>query len=184
MSEPSRPWLFGYGSLIWRPDFPFIEARPAHLAGWQRRFWQASTDHRGTPARPGRVVTLVPAAAARCTGRAFRLDDAEFDRVFDALDVREQLGYERQFADVELNDGRCVRSVFYLATRDNAHFLGPAPLAQMAGQVIAAHGPSGSNTEYVLRLAEALGHMNAVDPHVSELAAAVAAQAGRERRPD
>ena len=63
-------WIFGYGSLIWRPDFDWIEAAPASIEGWERRFWQGSHDHRGVPDAPGRVVTLIPQANAYCDGMA------------------------------------------------------------------------------------------------------------------
>ncbi len=66
-------WLFGYGSLIWKADFPFLERRPAHIHGWARRFWQGSHDHRGTPEAPGRVATLVREPGAVCHGMAYRI---------------------------------------------------------------------------------------------------------------
>ena len=70
----SRPlWIFGYGSLVWRPDIPHDERRPAWIRGFARRFWQGSTDHRGVPEAPGRVVTLVRDEAARCWGAAYRV---------------------------------------------------------------------------------------------------------------
>ena len=51
-------WLFGYGSLIFKANFPFLDRRPASIGGWARRFWQGSHDHRGTETHPGRVVKV------------------------------------------------------------------------------------------------------------------------------
>jgi len=67
-------WIFAYGSLIFRPAFPFVERRRAFVRGWMRRFWQGSPDHRGVPDAPGRVVTLLPSEAETCGGCAYRIE--------------------------------------------------------------------------------------------------------------
>ncbi|HKL64373.1 MAG TPA: gamma-glutamylcyclotransferase [Woeseiaceae bacterium] len=149
-------WIFGYGSLVWRPDFPHGEAVPAWSHGQARRFWQASTDHRGTPARPGRVATLAPQTGARCRGVAYRIRAASRAEVIAYLDHREKNGYLRRTLAVELDDGRRGEAITYVADPAGEHFLGPAPLVDMARQIRTSTGPSGPNTEYVLRLAEAL----------------------------
>ncbi|MGK7297238.1 MAG: gamma-glutamylcyclotransferase [Candidatus Wenzhouxiangella sp. M2_3B_020] len=158
-------WVFGYGSLIYKVDFPVLERAVASIEGWQRRFWQGSHDHRGTPVAPGRVVTLVPAAAA-CMGVAYRVDRG----VFDHLDHREKNGYARHRVRIRLaRAGRCVDGLLYVATEDNPAFLGPDAPDAMAAHIAVASGPSGTNREYLLRLAEALRGIGADDAHVFDL---------------
>jgi len=154
-------WIFGYGSLVWRPDFPHAEAVPAWSEGQQRRFWQSSTDHRGTPARPGRVATLTPEPGARCRGVAYRIRTGSRGEVLAYLDHREKNGYLKRTLDVELDDGRRGEAITYVADPAGEHYLGAAPLAEMAQQIRVSTGPSGPNTEYVLRLAEALRGLGA-----------------------
>ena len=154
-------WLFGYGSLIYKVDFPFLEQRPASIQGWERRFWQGSHDHRGTPEAPGRVVTLVKRPGAVCQGMAFRVSP----NVFEHLDVREKNGYLRLRTTLTFDDGDQTEGLVYIATEDNEAFLGHAPDADIARQIASASGPSGPNTEYLLRLAESLRALGADCPH-------------------
>ncbi len=162
-------WIFGYGSLIWRPDFPHAERQPAAIRGWVRRFWQASPDHRGTPDAPGRVVTLVPREGAVCDGAAYRVSARDWPEVGARLDHRERAGYRRHEVEIALFDGRRVPGLVYVAGPSNPNFIGPAPLAQMAAHIAARRGPSGTNREYLDRLARSLREMGAHDPHVFAL---------------
>jgi cation transport regulator ChaC len=162
-------WIFGYGSLIFRPSFPFEERRQAWLKGWARRFWQGSTDHRGVPEAPGRVVTLVPEPDARCWGVAYRIAAERVEEVLAHLDVREQGGYERHQVLLETCEPPHLEAVVYVAGPSNPHYLGPASLEEIAAVVRSARGPSGSNRDYVKLLADALVQAGEHDPHVTEL---------------
>lgn len=155
-------WLFGYGSLIYKADFPYLEKRSATILGWSRRFWQGSHDHRGTPDRPGRVVTLVPETDAACIGMAYRIAPTTFEQ----LDFREKNGYLRHIVTLAFPDGTCAEGLVYIAERDNAAWLGPAGEAEIARHIAVSSGPSGRNSDYVFRLAQALRELGADDPHV------------------
>jgi cation transport protein ChaC len=161
----SSVWLFGYGSLIYKVDFPFLEQRPATIEGWARRFWQGSHDHRGTPEAPGRVVTLIQQPGVACKGMAFRVSPD----VFEHLDVREKNGYLRFTTPMTFEDGTVKDGLVYIATEDNAAFLGPAPAAEIARHIARSEGPSGPNREYLLNLAEALRALGDHDAHVFEI---------------
>lgn len=174
-------WIFGYGSLIWRPAFAYEVSRKAALRGWRRRFWQASPDHRGVPAAPGRVVTLVPDATAVCWGMAFRVPTTLWNDVIALLDHRERHGYARRAVALEFEDGIQTQAITYVAAADNPSYVGPAPLVAMVDQIAHAAGPSGSNREYLTRLAEHLRSLNIHDDEVHDLHAALLAAHGYEQ---
>jgi glutathione-specific gamma-glutamylcyclotransferase len=159
-------WVFGYGSLIYKVDFPYLKREVASIEGWERRFWQGSHDHRGTPDAPGRVLTLAPSPGQSCLGMAYLVDHD----VFEHLDHREKNGYERREIDIRLRDsGARVDGLTYFASPDNPAWLGPAEPSDIAGHINRSHGPSGSNRDYLLDLAHALRKLGADDPHVFEL---------------
>jgi cation transport protein ChaC len=164
-TKSARPtWIFGYGSLIWKQDFPYLESRPARISGWARRFWQGSHDHRGLPDDPGRVVTLVSASGETCAGRAFLIEP----EVLEHLDHREKNGYERLAVEIEFATSS-VDGLVYRAAPDNRAFLGPRSMHEMALQINRCSGPSGTNRDYVLQLARALRELGVWDPHVFEI---------------
>jgi len=167
-------WLFGYGSLIFKVDFPYREKRHARIKGWERRFWQSSHDHRGTPEAPGRVVTLTEQPNTICDGMAYRVTPDTFAH----LDHREKNGYLRFFTPLQFPNEpghAAAQGLVYVAGPENDAFAGPAPLEAMVYQIANSNGPSGANAEYLLMLDEALNDLGVVDEHVAELAHAVRA---------
>lgn len=167
--QSDSTWIFGYGSLIWRPDMPYQRAERAILPGYSRRFWQGSHDHRGTPDAPGRVVTLIPEAGAECVGRAYLLTADVVEETFAHLDHREKNGYERFSLPLRFDDDSEVTGLVYIGTQDNFAFFGAAPLTDIAAQIAVSSGPSGLNSDYLLELADALRQLDADDPHVFDL---------------
>lgn len=171
LDEYESVWLFGYGSLIFKVDFPYLEKQVASIHGWERRFWQGSHDHRGTLENPGRVVTLTKVEGAECLGMAYKVTPDTFAH----LDHREKNGYLRFFTPLHFVDSQHphAEALVYVGAPDNPAFVGDAPLEEMAKQIASSHGPSGSNAEYLLELDAVLKQLGADDAHVSELSQAV-----------
>lgn len=150
--------MFAYGSLMWRPDFPPAEIRPARLMGWHRAMCILSTVYRGTPDRPGLVLGLDRGGS--CVGRALRVPAADWPEVRAMLHEREMVTnvYIPRFARVRLDDGRRVPA--YCFTVDRAHeqyWSGPA--AEAAALIRQGVGPRGSSRDY---LASTIDHMDAL----------------------
>lgn len=160
--EHSQVWLFAYGSILYKIDFDYLDKRPAHIVGWKRKFWQGSHDHRGTPSKPGRVVTLIEEYGHRCDGVALLITP----EVFEHLDHREKNGYLRKHVDIIFDDGLTHQGLVYIADPENSAFLGHASNDEIAQQIAFSSGPSGSNADYLINLARALRELNAVDEHV------------------
>tara|TARA_R110002072_G_scaffold3830_4_gene27269 strand:- start:14594 stop:15136 length:543 start_codon:yes stop_codon:yes gene_type:complete len=167
---PPDLWVFGYGSLIFRADFPFVDRRPATIQHWTRRFWQGSRDHRGTPEAPGRVVTLISAPDEVCWGIAYRIAGQEIDAVLDHLDYREKGGYERLDITISIAPEQNVRGLTYHAVEGNADYLGRSDSNAIVRQISTAVGPSGPNRDYLLQLESSLKQHHIEDQHVFELA--------------
>ncbi len=156
---------------MWRPDIPYEACHIGYISNWERRFYQGSTDHRGVPGAPGRVVTLLPQPGSLCWGVAYKVPDREKENVLARLDHREKGGYRREQAAFHGRepDLPAIEVLVYRAAPDNPEYLGPADMQEMARQIQVSHGPSGPNLEYLAQLATFLRQHDLPDEHISEL---------------
>ena len=164
-------WVFGYGSLIWRPGFPYIERRLARLGGAHRALCVYSWVHRGTRERPGLVLGLDRGGA--CQGIAYRIAPEAWDGVVDYLRKREQVTavYLERLRAVRFANGSAARALTYLVDRAHAQYAGKLDEETQFRIVTAAHGQSGDNRAYVINTAEHLAELGISDGTLSRLAA-------------
>ncbi|MFT4936146.1 MAG: cation transport protein ChaC [Pseudoalteromonas distincta] len=149
-------WVFGYGSLMWRPGFSFVERSSAILHGRRRAFCIYSVHHRGTYERPGLVLGLAPGGSVR--GAAYRVAEADWPEVYAYLMEREQPTetYVEAWRPVRLADGRRVESLVFLSDLSHPQWAGALPLERQAELISGAVGLSGPNEDY---LRDLLGHL-------------------------
>src|SRR2546429_819937 len=151
-------WVFGYGSLMWRPGFEFIERAPARLIGEHRALCVYSFVHRGTPERPGLVLGLD--RGGTCRGIAYRVTAANRGDTVAYLRAREQVTsvYRECVRPIWLKrePERRVPALCYMVDRGHAQYAGRLSLEQQLHHVRQGHGQSGANRDYVIATVGAL----------------------------
>ena len=159
-------WVFGYGSLMWRPGFDHEEARQAQLFGYHRALCVRSFVHRGTPERPGLVLGLDRGGS--CHGVAFRVRPQNRDVVTEYLRDRELVThvYLETTRKVRLDNGRDVRALTYVVDRAHAQYAGALSIEDALSQVSGAVGQSGPNEDYVINTVDHLNTLRIRDPHL------------------
>ncbi len=172
-------WVFGYGSLIWNPEFPVAEQSVARLEGWHRSFCMWSIHHRGSEAEPGLVLALDAAEGAHCDGVAFRVTPGEEAATLAALRERELISaaYLERWDAVTLQDGRQVRALIFVIDRSHVQYCGGLSAGAQAEIIAARVGGRGPNWEYLYNTAAHLSELGIEDADLSALAAEV-----RQRR--
>ena len=152
-------WVFGYGSLMWRPGFAYTRRCKATLRGWRRSLCVYSHVYRGSPERPGLVLGLDRGGA--CPGVAFQVDAALRETTVRYLRDREQVTavYLERVMPVTLEHGERVLALTYIADRLHCQYAGRLDRAAMLNTVRAGKGQSGDNAEYVL---ETHDHLRAI----------------------
>jgi len=166
-------WVFGYGSLMWRPGFPFVERQHAHLRGYHRSLCVYSYVHRGTPERPGLVLGLD--RGGRCHGVAFRVASHEAEKTVQYLREREQVTsvYLERFVPITLDDGRRVTAIAYVVDRRHPQYAGRLPEPELLRLVQQGRGVSGANPDYVRSTHDHLAEMGVTDPVLASLTRAL-----------
>jgi glutathione-specific gamma-glutamylcyclotransferase len=151
-------WVFGYGSLMWRPGFEHVEQVPARLIGEHRALCVYSFDHRGTPEKPGLVLGLDRGGA--CRGVAFRVAGHLREATIEYLRSREQTThvYREVMRSVWLDNeaSQRVSALTYVVDRGHIQYAGRLPLAEQLRIVRQGHGRSGNNHDYVLSTVRAI----------------------------
>jgi glutathione-specific gamma-glutamylcyclotransferase len=156
-------WVFGYGSLMWRPDFDAVETLPAKLSGFHRALCVHSYVHRGTRERSGLVLGLDRGGS--CRGMAFRVEAAKRETVMAYLRARELVTnvYLEKTVGVVLDNGAKVNAVTYVVDRDHIQYAAGLSVDEAANIVAGASGVSGTNPDYVASTVQHLRQMNIHD---------------------
>jgi cation transport protein ChaC len=165
-------WVFGYGSLMWRPGFPFSASAPGLLKGSHRALCVISIFHRGTKEAPGLVLGLDRGGA--CRGVAYRVEAGAEDATVAYLRAREQVTdvYVEAYRPVRLLDGsdRTVKALTYLVDSHHVQYAGALSLEEQLRMVVGGKGQSGENAEYVLNTVLHLEEAGIHDPLLGALA--------------
>lgn len=183
-AAPQDLWVFAYGSLMWRPDFPFLDVHPARLNGWHRRFCIASRIHRGTHARPGLVLGLDRGGTT--DGLAYRVSAEHAVAVRTYLRAREQVSgiYREAHLKIVLSAGERAEhhALVYLSEPAHPGFTPRAPVHRQAQIIAGARGRSGSNVDYLVNTLAELKRLGIRERELERVRACLGAVRGGRGR--
>lgn len=171
-------WIFGYGSLMWRPGFDFLRSEPARVHGYHRSLCVYSHVHRGTPERPGLVLGLDRGGS--CHGMAFEITSEKWNETIAYLRAREQVTsvyLEKRKSVSLLMSGTTVEAVTYVVDRAHRQYAGVLSDDALEQHVRLGEGVSGHCTDYVMNTLSHLHEMKIHDPALERLAKRLRSQA-------
>ena len=148
-------WVFGYASLVWRPEFKAAEQRLARVPGYHRCLKMWSRVNRGTYERPGLVFALM--AGGSCQGVALRLPFEEVEAMMPALWVREMPNpvYDPKWVNCETAQGP-VRALAFTLSRRSPNFTGNLSIEQYREIFTHSVGRYGSTLDYAQQTLQGL----------------------------
>ena len=169
---PGAPlWVFGYGSLMWNPEFAYTDRQMALLHGYHRRFCVYSHRYRGTPEKPGLVLGLDHGGS--CHGVAYQVAPERVPEVLTYLWGREMVTgvYRPRLLPVELPDHHRVQACCFIADRRHQQYCGGLDPNQTLAMILNASGARGPNAEYLLNTVDHLDELGIEDAPLHALAA-------------
>ncbi|EEB83625.1 gamma-glutamylcyclotransferase [Roseobacter sp. GAI101] len=168
-------WVFGYGSLLWKPGFEVAESVIGRLPGYARSFCMRSIHHRGSVEQPGLVLALDAVTGTACDGIALRVAPGTEGQTLEYLRERELISsaYVEKNLDVQMADGRTVQALVYVIDAEHDQYCGGLPLEEQAQIIAKAVGGMGPNTEYLFNTASHLAQIGLHDASLEWLHARV-----------
>jgi cation transport protein ChaC len=162
-------WVFGYGSLMWKPGFDFVESGLAFVHGYHRSLCIYSHVHRGTPQRPGLVLGLDRGGS--CQGVAFRIAGAAREATLRCLRERELVTsvYLEKTVPLRFADGAGARAIAYVVDRGHRQYAGRLPVDDVTRLVSEGVGVNGDNPAYVRNTYEHLLRLGICDDELAEV---------------
>ena len=161
-------WVFGYGSLIWRPDFDFSERRAARVQGWHRALKMWSRINRGTPERPGLVFGLLTGGC--CRGMVFRVPRERGAQTLELLWSREMAlaVYDPRWLAAQTSEGP-VRALAFTLSRHSPSHTGELSEEEYRAIFAEAQGKYGTTHDYAHRTLEELRRHDIRDRNLERL---------------
>ena len=162
-------WIFGYGSLMWAPDFSHAERKSGRVHGYHRALCILSSRYRGTPERPGLVMGLCRGGS--CWGMAFRAPASRAKEVLDTLWKREMLNnvYLPTFVSVTLQGARRIKALAFVADTAHRQFVRELDVDGRARLVAQGVGQRGPCMDYIRNTLEHMRELGVQDPHLSRI---------------
>jgi len=164
-------WVFGYGSLLWRPGFAFTKTKLVRLDGFRRSFCMSSIHHRGTRENPGLVLALDAAKGFSCNGVAFHVEDVQTQATLNYLRDRELISSAYLEAEVKVNDldGLQFMAITYIIDQAHEQYCVDLALAEQANIIANAIGEMGHNVDYLFNTVAQLKKLKLKDPELEWL---------------
>ncbi len=165
-------WIFGYGSLLWKPGFPYIEFKTARLSGYRRSFCMSSIHHRGSPQTPGLVLALDKCNGSECIGLAFQISSENQEKTLAYLRKRELISSAYLEVSLDILDFQDVNhtAVTYIVDQTHEQYCADLTLSRQAAIISTAVGEKGSNAEYLFNTVSKMKSLDIPDAELELLA--------------